>query len=354
MKSFLIARYHLILLGLTALIALGSAGFLMLESRDFEDSFKNSPLTAKPAGYTPATTTSSTTALELLKKKLDWKAREDGASPYVSRPYLLKDGKLIDPMEGNEPLYPPVPNQWLIDHQLDYTDMNILERDPKHKGFTVKEEYEAGTDPNNPTQFPPLCSKLSFDETGIRKTTYVLEFLGEEENEADKKDLLVRPSTPLPNPDKGGRLDTSSRVVLKGSPVPGAPFLRVEDFQEKKKIIKDTEYDVSELTLLNTLTGQRYVLVKKNVSPEYKKTSIELIESITFNYQLSGVPSESITVERGKQFPLTSPDKSYTETYRLKDLSKEGVILEKDGKTFPIKSVPQTLQPALPLPSGTP
>lgn len=354
MKSFLLARYHLILLGLTALIALGSAGFLILESSDFEDSFKNSPLTTKPAGYTPSPTTSSTIALEMLKRKLDWKAREDGASPYVSRPYLLKDGKLIDPMEGNEPLYPPVPNQWLIDHHLDYTDMNILERDPKHKGFTVKEEYEAGTDPDNPNQFPPLCTKLSFDETGVRKTTYILEFLGTEEGEGGHKELRVRPSTPLPNPEKGGRLDTSSRVVLKGSPVPGAPFLKVEDFQEKTKIIKDTEYDVSELTLLNTLTGQRYVLVKKNVSPEYRKTSIEVIDSITFTYQLSGVPSESITVERGKEFPLTSPDKSYTEKYRLKDLSKDGVVLEKDGKSFPIKPASQSLQPALPPFTSTP
>jgi hypothetical protein len=299
-------------------------------------------------------TSSTSITSELLSKKLDWKAREDGASPYVSRPYLLKDGQLIDPMEGKEPLYPPVPNDWLISHHLDYTDMNILDRDPKNKGFTVREEYEAGTDPNNPTEFPPLCGKLSFDDGGISKKTYILEFLGLEENDSGKKELRVRPFTPLPNPDKGGRLDTSSRVVEVGSPVPGAPFLTVKDFQELKKSSKGAEYDVSELTLLNTLTNETYVLVKKNVSSEYKKTPIEVIDSITFTYQLSGVPAEPITVIRGKEFPLTSLDKSYSETYKLKDISKDGAVLEKDGKNYYIKPAQQAVQSSLPAPLITP
>jgi hypothetical protein len=354
MKSFLLNRYHLIILGFTVLVALASAAYLTLQSRDFEDSFKNSPLNSKHSSYTPVPTSSTSITSELLSKKLDWKAREDGASPYVSRPYLLKDGQLIDPMEGKEPLYPPVPNDWLISHHLDYTDMNILDRDPKNKGFTVREEYEAGTDPNNPTEFPPLCSKLSFDEGGISKTTYILEFLGLEENDSGKKELRVRPFTPLPNPDKGGRLDTSSRVVEVGSPVPGAPFLTVKDFQELKKSSKGAEYDVSELTLLNTLTNETYVLVKKNVSSEYKKTPIEVIDSITFTYQLSGVPAEPITVIRGKEFPLTSLDKSYSETYKLKDISKDGAVLEKDGKNYYIKPAQQAVQSSLPAPLITP
>ena len=136
--------------------------------------------------------------------------------------------------------------------------------------------------------------------------------------------------------------------------LPISPFLKVEDFQEKKKTINDTEYDVSELTLLNTLSGERNVLVQKNGSKEYKKTPIELVESVAFNYQLAGAPAESITVERGKSFPLTSLDKSYSETYKLKDLTKEGVILEKEGKIFPIKPAAQALQQALPPPSSTP
>ena len=352
MKSFLIARYHLVLLGLATLAALVSAALLILHSRDFEDSFKNSPLGAKPTGYTPTTATSSAIASEYLNKHLNWKARDDGDYTFVSRKYLLKDGKPVDPLEGDTPLYPPVPNKWLIEHNLELSDPNILSKDPKNKGFTILEEWQAGTNPNDRTQFPPLCGKLSFDEGGIRKTTYVMEFYVED-NEG-KKELSLRPLQPLPNPAKGGRLDTSSRIIVKGDTVPGAPFLKVEDFQEKKKTINDTEYDVSELTLLNTLSGERHVLVHKNGSKEYKKTPIELVESVTFTYQLTGAPAETITVERGKAFPLTSLDKSYSETYKLKDLSKDGVMLEKDGKDFPIKSASQALQQTSPTPSSTP
>lgn len=353
MKSFLTGRYHLILLGIAVLIAIGSAVTLYLLSRDFEESFKNSPLAGKGGGYNPAASTDAVSALDHLRKGPIWEIRTDGASPYVSRPYLLKEGRLIDPMEGNDQLYPPVPNQWLIDHKLDYSDVNILQRDPKSKGFTVLEEFEAGTDPNDPKQFPPLCGKLDFATNDIRKSTHVLEFLGEEENNGSRE-LLVRPVTPLPNPSKGDRPDTSIRTVLKGDSIPGAPFLKVLDFQEKTKDINDTKYDVSELILQNTLTGERHPLTKRNSSREYKRTPIELVESITFSYQLAGAPPERITVERGKEFILSSLDKAYTETYKLIDISKDGALLGRGAKSFTVKpsspspSPVQTSPPAAP------
>lgn len=351
MKSLLAGRYHLILIGIAALIAVGSAVSLFMLSRGFEESFKQSPQAGKGGAYTPSPSTDALSSLDHLKKGTRWEKRADGASPFVSRPYLLKEGKLIDPMEGKEPLYPPVPNQWLIDHKLDYTDMNILERDPRRKGFTVREEFEAGTDPNNPNQFPPLCSKLSFVGNDIRKSTYVLEFLGEEENSDGAKELLVRPVTPLPNPAKGDRPDTATRTVVKGEAVPGAPFLKVVDFQERKKTINDTEYDVSELILQNTLTGERHPIAKKNSSREYKKTPIELVESVTFSYQLAGSPHERMTVERGKEFVLSSLDKGYTETYKLMDISKDGMLLNKEGKSFTVKPSSPSVPTAQPVPS---
>jgi hypothetical protein len=337
MKSLITGRYHLILLGGAILIALGSTAFLILHNRDFEESIKSSPMGGKDGGYTPTPSTNATTVMDHLKKGMRWNPREDGASPYVSRPYLLKEGKLIDPMAGTEPLYPPVPNAWLIDHQLDYTDMNILDRDPKHKGFTVREEFEAGTDPNDPNQFPPLCGKLSFEESGIRKSTYLLEFSGQEENEG-RKEFQIRPVQPLPNPAKGNRPDTSGRAVVKGDTIPGAPFLRVVDFLEKKKTINDTEYDVSELIIENTLTGERHALTQKNSSREYKRTPIELVESVSFSYQLAGATPETIVVERGKEFTLNSLDKNHTETYKLTDISQNGALLERNGKRFTVKT----------------
>jgi hypothetical protein len=360
MKNLIIRLYHLVFLGIASLIVVGTAVFLITQSLGFQDSLKGADSISKQE-KSPSTQASSNAvvAVEHLKKPDLWKSSENGSSPLVSRPYLLKEGKLIDPMVGNEPLYPPVPNQWLIDHQLDYTDVNILDRDPKHKGFTVREEFLAGTDPNNAEQFPPLYTKLNYGENDIRKSSYILEFVGIETNAVtdsngitDTNHLIVeyqlRPSQPLPNPLKGNRPDTSVRASLKGETVPGAPFLKMVDYIDKKKTINDTEYDVGELVLENTLTGEHHILMKKNSSREYRKSPIELVESVTFHYQLSGGPVEDITVERGKTFNLGSLDKKHVETYKLVDFSKEGILLNKDGKNYTIKSA------SPPSPSPTP
>jgi hypothetical protein len=362
MKNLIIRLYHLVLLGIASLIIVLTAVFLITKSLGFQDSLKGADSISKQE-KSPSTQASSNAvvAVEHLKKPNLWKSSENGSSPLVSRPYLLKEGKLIDPMVGNEPLYPPVPNQWLIDHQLDYTDVNILDRDPKHKGFTVREEFLAGTDPNNAEQFPPLYTKLNYDENDIRKSSYILEFVGIETNAVtdsngitDTNHLTVeyqlRPSQPLPNPLKGNRLDTSVRASLKGETVPGAPFLKLVDYIDKKKTINDTEYDVGELVLENTLTGEHHILMKKNSSREYRKSPIELVESVTFHYQLSGGPVEDITVERGKTFNLCSLDKKHVETYKLVDFSKEGILLNKDGKNYTMKSA----SPPSPSPSPSP
>jgi hypothetical protein len=356
MKPFFSRHYHLVLLGAAVLISLGCVIFLIIDSPRLESLLKNHPGDKSTGRFSAEANGDSTKALARLKNPPSWIARQDGASPFVSRPYLLKEDKLVDPMEGNQPLYPPVPNQWLIDHHLDFTDRNILDRDPLHKGFTVREEFEAGTDPNNPTQFPPLYAKLSYQESGVNKSSYILEFLGEEnvldDNGVMARKIQIKPFQPMPNPAKGNRPDTSVRSMSRGETVPGAPFLKVVDIVDRKQSINDTEYDVSELKLLNTLTGERIVLVKKNSSKEYRKTPVELIESIQFLYQLSGGSPEAVTVQRGKEFTLTSLDKTHSETYKLVDVSKDGAVLEKDGKSCILKPGPAP-SPS-PTPSSTP
>jgi len=154
MNSFLSRQYHWIALSVAALLVAGSSVYLWMQSGDLRDSLKASG--AASSKSQPVAGTNALSALDHLTNPVLWNPRADGASPFVSRPYLLKEGRLIDPMAGSEPLYRPVPNQWLVDHGLDYADMGILERDPLHKGFTVLQEFQAGTDPSNPNVFPPL------------------------------------------------------------------------------------------------------------------------------------------------------------------------------------------------------
>jgi len=187
--------------------------------------------------------------------------------------------------------------------------------------------------------------------------------LGLKENDTGVKELQLRLLTPLPNPEKGGKLDTSTRGLVKGKSIPGEPSFLVEDFQEKKKFIDETEYDVSELTLLNALSGERYILTQKNESKEYKKkqTPIEIVKKVTFAYQLTGGTPQSIVAELGKKFQVSytnsigNDGNPYSETYEIKNLSKDGVLLKRDdGKIFPIKPNSQVVPSSLPTSSNTP
>ncbi len=315
----------------------------------------------------PAMGSGITSALKETEERIAhpplWNLRKDGASPLVSRIYLLKEGTLLDPVEESQPLYPPVPNKWLFDHGLDYTDVKILERDPKHKGFTVLEEFLAGTDPNNSSSLPPLHKKLSYSESDVLKSNYILEFVGEEEIEG-RKEFQIRPQEPLPNPanrDSKGNIkaDRNTRSVTLGSTIPGADFLKVAQYLgPKNKTINDTEYDVSELVLENTITGDRHTIVKKNTSREYQRKPIEVIESVQLHYQLAGAPEEIIPVKRGSTFTLTSLDKAHRQTYKFERLSKEGILLEKDGvihtiqPTAPGQSQQMGNPPAMPPPTA--
>ena len=355
MMSFLQRRYHLVLLGLAVLAAIGSIVFLLCQSEEFHNSFASSPLSAKSTAYTNAPSNIALEALESLKKGVVWAPRADGASPFVSRPYLLRDGQLIDPTTSDTPLHPPVPNQWLIDHKLDYSDMNILERDPKNKGFTVLEEFEAGTDPNDPAQLPPLCAKLGYTESDVTKNTCLLEFTEVEEIDG-KRHFAIKPSQPIPNPDKGNRPDTSARLVDLGQTIPGADFLKVVDYRElPRKTINDTEYDANELVLENIDTKEKTVLIPKNTSRDYKTQlkPIEHIKNIRFHYQLAGAPEVTVTVDRGNKFTLSSLNKSNEQSFKLLDISKDGAILQKeDGKTFTVKPSSPNPTPA-PTPHST-
>jgi hypothetical protein len=337
MKSYLTQNYDRLLLWIGGSLLLISLLVVMYFCITPPPSGASSFQTKGNASLTiPASKGAS--ALDRLEKVATWNTRTDGASPFVSRPYILKEGKLFDPLNGSEPLHPPVPNQWFVEHQLDYADVDILTKDPKGKGFTLLEEFNAGTDPNNPHQFPPLYIKLKYADADLSKNTYRFDFLGVDDSEGVKK-YQLRPLNAIPNPTrKDAKADTTSRSVAIGETIPGAPTLKVVDYLEKKKIINDTEYDFSELVLENTLTGKRINLTQKNISKEYHSTTITTIEGVTLHYQLTGAPDQTFTLKRGDEIPLASLDKSFSEIYKLKDFSDEGILLEKDGATLLVKA----------------
>ena len=92
--------------------------------------------------------------------KVAWMPPEDGGSLFVSRIYLLGETGLVDLYHSNLQLFEGIPNEWLLKHNLDYTDKQLATKDPDNDGFNNLEECLGGTDPNSARSTPATWSKL--------------------------------------------------------------------------------------------------------------------------------------------------------------------------------------------------
>jgi hypothetical protein len=124
--------------------------------------------------------------VELLKldraamdERRTWSDATNGASTFVSRVYLLKDGGLVDILESGNELFPGIPNQWILTYGLDYLDTGLPERDPDSDGFTNFEEFTAQTNPRDKNSSPEEWTKLRLSDVKIEQLQNI--FTGRDE-----------------------------------------------------------------------------------------------------------------------------------------------------------------------------
>ncbi|GAB4171292.1 MAG: hypothetical protein Fur0032_10450 [Terrimicrobiaceae bacterium] len=217
----------------------------------------------------------------------------------VSRPYVLKDGALVDPLEGGQPLHPPVPNAWLIQNNLDYADSGILGQDPDNDGFTNLEEFLAGTDPSAKTSTPPYYTKLRLQK--FIATPFRLRFTG--------------------TPDEGQTFTINSKDLKSrtqflqlGDMIEGSPY-KILAYEKKSEVRDEIERDVSELTIENTETGQKIVLVvgKEANDPTSFAEFVYLLDNSKF------------TVKKDDTFSL-EPEKD--RKYKLIDITETEALIQ--------------------------
>ena len=159
----------LILAACTALLAI-NASYFYFQSEGFLSSIPTAT-TVKPS-LTKATaeeTESLARARSMIEKPFLWnekslvdKEQKERGNLFVSRLYILKDGNLIDPIEGQQQLHPPITNAWLIKFVLNFADATIKDQDPDQDGFTNLEEFNAQSDPKDKASHPPKINKLRF------------------------------------------------------------------------------------------------------------------------------------------------------------------------------------------------
>lgn len=231
-------------------------------------------------------------------------------SLFVSRPYVLTgEDILVDPLEGDKPLHPPIPNAWLIQYNLDYADSAVKEQDPDADGFSNLEEYLAGTNPTDKTSTPPYYTKLRLEKyTAI---PFRLIFTSSPDDgqtfTINSKDLKSR-----------------TQFLHIGDAIRGSPY-KIVSFEKKFIVENDIEKNVSELTIKNMETGESMILVMN-------KEANDPTSYAEFFYQLDGSRQK---VKKGDEFTL-APETD--RKYKLIDISDSGAVIQdvESGEQFKI------------------
>jgi hypothetical protein len=286
-------KYDILILAVATLFLVSNAGWIVMN--------RMGPSYTQPSLAVPKDNAIPALNLDAIKQAAAladyparWKSSADlpegspeRGSLLVSRRYLLKDGKLIDPLaEGSDQLHPPITNDWLLANGLDYTDMNIKEKDADGDGFSNLEEFEKKTNPNDPNDAPASFNKLKL--VGFKPVPFRLEFKGDPSGDGKEFQINFK--------DLKGTARTQYRKL--GDQIQGAPY-KILKYESKESKERNLSINVSELTVQNTETGESIVLV-------YNKETNDSTSYGTFRNLLTPGDAD-FTLKKGEEFTI-KPD----------------------------------------------
>jgi hypothetical protein len=302
-------HYDKAILTAASLVLLACCALIIGRAQSFPERFAERD-SGQPADNTikPLPTQDLASALAKLTSPQNWLGHD--GSLLVSRPYVLMDGALIDPLEGSKNLHEPIKNSWLIKYDLPYWESDIKEQDADGDGFSNLEEYLAGSDPRDKNSIPPFYTKLR-----------LVRFIS-------KPFRLIFTGTPdggqtftINTKDRG----TKTQFLELGEMIEGTPY-KVISYEKKTERRNEIDFDASLLTIENTETGQKIVLVanKEANDPTSFAEFLYLFDNSTF------------TVKKDDEFSLPpEPDRKY----KLIDISEKEAVIQ-DQKTREQHKVP--------------
>jgi hypothetical protein len=286
-------KYDIVILAVATLLLVSNAGWIVMNRME-QSAVQTSLIVPKENAIPALSLDAVRQASVLADSPAKWKSGSDlpegtpeRGSLLVSRRYLLKDGKLIDPLsEGSEQLHPPITNDWLLANGLDYTDMNIKEKDSDGDGFSNLEEFEKKTNPNDPKDAPASFNKLKL--VGFKPVPFRLEFKGDPSGDGKEFQINLK--------DLKGSARSQYRKL--GDQIEGAPY-KILKYEFKESTERNLTVNVSELTVQNTETGESIVLV-------YNKEANDPTSYGTFRNLLT-LGDADFTLKKGEEFTI-KPD----------------------------------------------
>lgn len=300
--DWLKSHYEKAALGVAALVLLVCGALVITTVQGFPEQFEGRNSSKAPDNtIKPYPTEILQAAATKREKPTNWNVHD--GSLFVSRPYVLKEGLLIDPTESPEPLHPPITNAWLLQNGLPYWETDIKEQDPDEDRFSNLEEFLANTDPRDKDSVPPYYTKLRLKK--FISVPFRLIFTGSPD---DGKTFTINAK------DKGGR----TQFLELGQTIEGAPY-KLLSYEKKSITENEIEKDVSELTIENTETKQKIVLVTRK----------EANDPTSFAEFLYLYDDSTFQVKKDDEFALV-PQTDHK--YKLIDISDAEAVI-KDLKT---------------------
>jgi hypothetical protein len=327
-------HYDQFALAVISAAVLAFAIFLYLKTQSFGERFAEA-LAQPPQNdkVPPIVLDQIDKANALLAKPPTWIAPipdhdSERGSLFVSEHYMLdKEGNPTRPAKGS--IYSdsltgnPIPNTWFLDNGLPLFDPTVPTQDADQDGFPNEVEWRYKTDPNNKESHPPYYAML-FMKSILRKPFH-LKFSSydgdlKKDPKGEKFDYFINTI------DLGRRTE----ILKLGDIVPGTHF-KLEKFEYKTAKNKSTEEEeeVSELTMVNTETNDKAILILNRIvdSPEF---------FVLFDYEWpkpDQPPLKTIEfpVKKAGTFVLRPNVKDF---YKLIDIKDDAAVIQlPDGQT---------------------
>lgn len=212
-----------------------------------------------------------------------------------------------------------IPDSWKRKYGLDVTDKELAAKDVDSDGFTVFEEFEAGTNPVDGKSYPDVVVRMRVKSFKGRALPFVF-----------------RSYSTLPDGKKSLAIfvpaESRTYYLKEGQPVAKTGF-KVVRFIEKKEKRKDPKLgnmervvDLSSIQVLRERDGKSAELVLDKPSGIIDQEAVLTLEMDQFE----------VTVETGSEFTLR--EKKYS-VEKVDAVAKTVTIKESGGKTYVIPSL---------------